>query len=103
MSRSFSRSGSGKEATRPAARSTASASRDAEGRTSPAGGSESDGASAWEKHPLDLDESEIDPAELAEFMSDSPLDVQPDPVFKERLRQKLWRIVRERAGSRNDD
>ncbi len=98
MSRSISQWGGGKDGTRPAARSATSAETSEEGRS----GSAADGATGWERHPLDIDENDIDPAELAEFMSDSPLDAQADPVFKERLRQKLWRIVRDRARGRTD-
>ena len=36
--------------------------------------------------------------ELREFLEADLLDVQADPGFKERLRQKLWALVSERAG-----
>ncbi|RIL06966.1 MAG: hypothetical protein DCC71_04830 [Proteobacteria bacterium] len=41
---------------------------------------------------------EFDPAEFAEFLDadDSPVPV--DPAFRERLRQQLWGLVRERSG-----
>jgi len=41
-------------------------------------------------------ELEIDPEELREFLSADVLEVKADPVFKEELRTKLWRIVRQR-------
>lgn len=42
---------------------------------------------------------DFDPAEFAEFLDadDSPVPV--DPVFRERLRQQLWGLVRERSTS----
>ena len=46
---------------------------------------------------------DVDPAELREFLSADLLDVQADPVFKERLRRKLWRLVRLRYGDGPDD
>lgn len=56
--------------------------------------------SGWESvsgiDDLDLD---FDPAELREFLAADLLEVQADPVFKERLRQKLWRFVRARYGA----
>jgi hypothetical protein len=47
--------------------------------------------------------TEIDEQELQEFMSSDLMDVGADPVFKERLRRKLWRIVRGLAASRPKD
>lgn len=40
---------------------------------------------------------EFDPAEFADFLEadDSPVPV--DPAFRERLRQQLWGLVRERS------
>jgi hypothetical protein len=35
--------------------------------------------------------------ELREFLEADLLDVQVDPEFKERLRQKLWDLVQENA------
>jgi hypothetical protein len=54
----------------------------------------------WETLPGLGDEADMDfdPAELREFLAADLLDVQADPVFKERLRQKLWRMVRTRYG-----
>jgi hypothetical protein len=49
------------------------------------------------------DEDDIDPAELREFLAADLLDVEADPVFKERLRQKLWRLVRARYGDGSDE
>lgn len=36
--------------------------------------------------------------ELQEFLEGDNLDVKADPAFKERLRRKLWEIVRSRMG-----
>jgi hypothetical protein len=36
--------------------------------------------------------------ELQEFLEGDILDVRADPAFKERLRRKLWEIVRGRMG-----
>jgi hypothetical protein len=41
--------------------------------------------------------------ELQEFLEADRLDVKADPAFKERLRQKLWEIVRERAKVEGSD
>jgi len=42
----------------------------------------------------------FDPVEFAEFLDaeEGPLPI--DPVFRERLREQLWQIVRERAAAR---
>jgi len=36
--------------------------------------------------------------ELQEFLEGDGLEVGADPVFKERLRRRLWRLVRDRLG-----
>jgi hypothetical protein len=41
--------------------------------------------------------------ELREFLEADGLDVGADPVFKERLRRRLWRLVRERLGLPPED
>lgn len=38
--------------------------------------------------------------ELREFLEADLLDVQADPEFKERLRQRLWALVSARAAQR---
>ncbi|MAJ61355.1 MAG: hypothetical protein CBC48_16250 [bacterium TMED88] len=44
-----------------------------------------------------LEEAEsIDPAELEEFLAADGAGVQADPIFKERLRRTLWRMVSQR-------
>jgi hypothetical protein len=48
----------------------------------------------WETFPQGQDMTDIDEQELQEFMSTDLMDVGADPVFKERLRRKLWKIVR---------
>ncbi len=47
-----------------------------------------------------LDEADLDfdPAELREFLAGDLLDVQADPIFEQRLRRKLWRMVRSQYG-----
>jgi len=75
-------------------------------RTGRSGGPRSEhppsGAGDHWKLPGAEDEEEIDPAELREFLAADLLDVEADPVFKERLRQKLWRLVRARYGDGSD-
>ena len=41
--------------------------------------------------------------ELREFLEAGDLEVGADPVFKERLRRRLWRLVRDRLGLLPDD
>jgi len=47
-----------------------------------------------------MDEGAVDFSmeELREFLEGDRLDVRADPAFKERLRRKLWDMVRERVG-----
>lgn len=40
--------------------------------------------------------------ELQEFLAADALEVEADPFFRERLRRKLWAIVRERFGDDED-
>jgi hypothetical protein len=39
----------------------------------------------------------FDPAEFAEFLEADDSPIPADPAFKERLRQRLWNMVREQA------
>lgn len=53
---------------------------------------------------LDMEEiealaSEVTAEELREFLAADGLDVPFDPGFKERLREQLWTLVRNRFGS----
>lgn len=50
-----------------------------------------------------LDETGMDFSldELREFLEADMLDVEVDPEFKERLRQRLWAIVSARAARRH--
>lgn len=41
--------------------------------------------------------------ELQEFLEGDRLDVRADPGFKERLRRRLWRMVRARARAARED
>ena len=43
--------------------------------------------------------TEFSDEELQEFLEGDGLDVRADPAFKERLRRKLWEIVRGRLGN----
>ena len=51
------------------------------------------------QEPEVLDEiaAEFTTEELQEFLEADRIDVRADPAFKERLRDKLWEIVRTRA------
>jgi hypothetical protein len=60
----------------------------------------------WESKALlqaemdpETDIEEVDAEELREFLAADVLEVSADPVFKERLREKLWRIVSEQYGT----
>jgi hypothetical protein len=50
-----------------------------------------------------LDERDLDfhPDELREFLEADLVDVPADPDFKERLRRKLWDLVRQRTSTRD--
>jgi hypothetical protein len=41
----------------------------------------------------------FDPAEFAEFLEADDSPIPADPVFKERLRQRLWGMVRDHASA----
>lgn len=41
--------------------------------------------------------------ELEEFLAADGLEVRADPVFRERLRRKLWNLVRSRFGGASGD
>jgi hypothetical protein len=43
--------------------------------------------------------AEFSDEELQEFLEGDKLEVTADPAFKERLRRKLWEIVRSRMGN----
>jgi hypothetical protein len=43
-----------------------------------------------------MDETEFSPDELREFLSADLLEVQADPHFKERLRMRLWALLKSR-------
>lgn len=45
----------------------------------------------------------IDPDELRDFLSADGTDVNADPVFRERLRETLWKIVEDRYGQADDE
>lgn len=58
---------------------------------SSAGGS---GGAARPPELVDLDPDDVDPEELREFMAADWVEVQADPGFRERLRVKLWDMLR---------
>ena len=41
---------------------------------------------------------DISADELREFLDADDMEVEADPLFRERLRRKLWTIVRDRFG-----
>ena len=45
----------------------------------------------------------IDPAELKEFQDGDWIQVEADPVFKERLRLELWQLVESLYGSEREE
>jgi len=54
-------------------------------------------------HWVDQAGTEVTMEELREFLEGDLLDVPADPEFKERLRQKLWEIVRARGRSIDEE
>ena len=44
--------------------------------------------------PVELENQEFELDELREFLSADRMEVPTDPLFKERLRRKLWRMLR---------
>ena len=64
------------------------------------------------KHAADADRdqamtddsmAEFEIEELREFLQGDILDVQVDPAFKQRLKRKLWELVKEQARRRGSD
>jgi hypothetical protein len=60
----------------------------------------SDSGSEWERRLLDESALDFSPEELREFLDSDRVDVEADPEFKERLRQKLWKMVRLQQGAK---
>ena len=56
-----------------------------------------------DKGPEDDASRQVSIEELGEFLEGDLLDVPARPEFKERLRRKLWGIVRSRAVNRPRD
>ena len=46
---------------------------------------------------------EADADELREFLSADWLDVKADPTFREKLRDQLWQMIRDRNGISGED
>jgi hypothetical protein len=73
---------------------------DSVARRSAASGEAKSASKAGRSEPIapselvDFDPTEVDPEELRDFMSADLIDIQADPTFKERLRSRLWKIVR---------
>ncbi len=53
-----------------------------------------------EKQSMDEGAMDVTLEELREFLEADRLDVRANPRFKERLRRKLWEIVRLRSAKR---
>jgi hypothetical protein len=60
-----------------------------------AAGSRGPGAGTEPPSLPGLDEEDIDPDELREFMADDWADVKADPGFREQLRRRLWDMLRQ--------
>jgi len=60
------------------------------------------------RHREEMDEAmrnlpeDVSADELQEFLAADALEVEADPFFRERLRRKLWAIVRERFGDEEE-
>jgi hypothetical protein len=52
---------------------------------------------------IDSGSMAIDPEELRDFLSADGKDVGADPVFKERLRETLWKLVEARYRVPDDE
>ncbi len=52
---------------------------------------------------MDEGATDVTLEELREFLEADRLDVRADPRFKERLRRKLWEIVRLRSSKSPED
>ena len=51
------------------------------------------GQPAWTRIDLDSVQEAIDPIELQEFLEADRSHIQANPVFKNRLRGQLWRLI----------
>ncbi|HVP28419.1 MAG TPA: hypothetical protein VMW35_04580 [Myxococcota bacterium] len=68
-------------------------------RKSTAGDGEGRAEGATEQDPVHGLDTDFTNAELEEFLAADHVDVPADPVFKEQLRETLWRMVlRSRSG-----
>lgn len=61
------------------------------------------GESRLEREAAGDDAMDFTPEELREFLEGDLHDVEADPEFKERLRRKLWEMVRLQHGPRSRD
>jgi len=52
---------------------------------------------------LHVDIDGVDAEEFAEFMEGDWLDVKADPTFRERLRARLWQMLRDRHSEPESD
>ena len=55
------------------------------------------------RHLMDDGAMEFSMDELREFLEGDRLDVRADPEFKERLRRRLWDMVKARAQRDRED
>ena len=60
------------------------------------------GADAERESMTDEVLTEFTVEELREFLQGDTLDVPVDPAFKERLKRRLWELVKEQARRRED-
>jgi hypothetical protein len=51
----------------------------------------------------DQERAKLHDAELAEFAEAAPGRLEPEPTFREGLREKLWKMVRRQLGREVDD
>lgn len=56
-----------------------------------------------EPNELEAVDEDFTADELADFLAADDLDVRADPVFRERLRRKLWHMIRSRFGDDPED
>jgi len=59
--------------------------------------------SAQELPGFDVDIEGADAEEFEEFMSSDWLDVKADPTFREKLRARLWKMLRDRHRADTDE
>ena len=87
---------------RPPSRSRGTPSRDG-GQAGAAVRDDGGRIAGWESSAAAVADSEtIDPAELRDFLAADFAEEKSDPVFKERLRELLWQVVKRRYGTKDE-